>query len=178
MKPDVSIIVPVFNSAAYVMQAVNSALRQTGAEVEVVVVDDGSTDGTGEIIDEACARLTNVKVVHQAQEGSASARNRGIQEAEGRYIGFLDADDLWDPTKAACHRDVLDALPHIDLTYSWWRIIDKDGRDTGRSNTTRVNELPRGCGFAGLLVYNFTGTSAQLCAAGNQSKQRADLTRN
>ena len=94
--PSVSCIVPVFNGAAYLEQAIASALGQTKSPLEVILVDDGSTDATPEV----AGRLgSGVRYVRQANAGPAAARNRGIELARGDLLAFLDADDLWHPEK-------------------------------------------------------------------------------
>jgi glycosyltransferase involved in cell wall biosynthesis len=159
MKPDISIIVPAYNVERYIGEAIRSALAQTSVKAEVIVVEDGSSDRTAEAI----ARVGSdprLLVIRQANRGPSGARNTGLAAANGRYAGFLDGDDLWEPSKAARHVALMDTRPELDLTYSWWRTIDAAGRDTGRVNRTRVEDLPRGATFSGLLVENFTGTAS------------------
>jgi glycosyltransferase involved in cell wall biosynthesis len=92
----VSVVIPAYNSARYISTAVESALAQSLRDCEIIVIDDGSTDHTREII----ARFgSSVRYVAQRNAGVAVARSRGIQESQGHYIGFLDADDTWLPTK-------------------------------------------------------------------------------
>lgn len=89
----VSIIVPVYNAAPYLGQCVNSLLSQTHSDVEVLLIDDGSTDGTSELCDSFASGDSRVRVVHQANEGVSSARNKGIGLVSGDYVMFVDADD-------------------------------------------------------------------------------------
>jgi glycosyltransferase involved in cell wall biosynthesis len=92
----VSTIVPVFNGAAYVGEALESLFAQTYQPIEIIVIDDGSTDATPAVL----ARFADrVRVVRQANAGPAAARNRGVQDAGGELISFLDADDLWHTDK-------------------------------------------------------------------------------
>ncbi len=94
--PTVSIVIPAYNAARYVEAAVDGALGQTFKDVEVLVVDDGSTDDTEAVLSRyRCA----VRYFRQENSGVAAARNRGIQESTGRYVAFLDADDTWFPEK-------------------------------------------------------------------------------
>ena len=92
----VTCVIPVFNGERYLSATIESVLQQTGADLEIIVVDDGSTDGTRAVAE----RFGNsVHYVYQVNNGPASARNRGIEMASGEFIAFLDADDLWHPRK-------------------------------------------------------------------------------
>ena len=93
---DVSVIVPAFNAASYLPEAIESALNQSFLPREIIVVDDGSTDNTAELLD---SYGDKIRYIHQENQGPAVARNRGIAEAKGRLIAFLDADDVWLPEK-------------------------------------------------------------------------------
>ncbi len=97
MKPVISIIVPVYNIAPYLKKCLDSILAQTLTNFEVIVVNDGSTDGSNEICDEYRDRDKRVKVIHQKYGGVSSARNAGVSSAEGEFIGFVDGDDYIDP---------------------------------------------------------------------------------
>lgn len=93
--PRVSVIVPLFNKAAYVERALASISSQTFADFEIIVVDDGSTDGSAEIV--ARHRDSRVRLVSQQNSGPGAARNRGIEQSRGLLLAFLDADDAWMP---------------------------------------------------------------------------------
>ena len=89
----VSIIIPVYNVETYLRQCLDSVLAQTLKDIEVIVVDDGSTDNSPAICDEYAARDTRVKVIHQSNAGRSAARNAALRIARGEYIGFVDSDD-------------------------------------------------------------------------------------
>ena len=93
--PDVSVIVPVYNTLAYLAECLQSVQRQSGCSLELICVDDGSTDGSGEALDLACAQDARIRVVHQPNGGLSAARNAGMALANGRYVCFLDSDDYW-----------------------------------------------------------------------------------
>ena len=95
-SPLVSVIIPTYNRAATIAEAVESVLCQTHREIEVVVVDDGSTDSTLEVL---CAFGDRIQVIRQKNAGPSAARNRGVRESMGEIIAFLDSDDLWLPDK-------------------------------------------------------------------------------
>jgi glycosyltransferase involved in cell wall biosynthesis len=97
--PLVSVIVPVFNGRDHVVVAIESALAQSMDRLEVVVVDDGSSDGSGELAESIAGRDPRVRVIRQENRGLSGARNTGLRESRGTYVGFLDADDLWLPEK-------------------------------------------------------------------------------
>ena len=119
--PLASCIIPVYNGAAYLAEAVTSVLSQTYPAVEIVIVDDGSTDRTGHVAREFGSQ---VRYIRQANAGPASARNTGIAEARGELIGFLDADDRWTETKLARQAARLEARPElgyvVGLVQNFW----------------------------------------------------------
>ncbi len=97
-QPLISIIIPVYNTKDCLVKCVDSCIRQTYRELEILLVDDGSTDGTGQLCDELMKKDERIRVFHQENRGSSSARNRGISEARGEYLGFVDSDDFISPS--------------------------------------------------------------------------------
>ncbi|PGO33392.1 hypothetical protein CN984_04700 [Bacillus cereus] len=97
MKPKISIIVPVYNVAEYLEKCVESILNQTFVDFELILVNDGSKDQSGEICDEFAEKDSRIKVIHKKNAGLSVARNTGINAARGEYIGFVDSDDWIDP---------------------------------------------------------------------------------
>lgn len=93
----ISVIVPVYNIKEYIGRCVDSILAQTWKNMEVLLVDDGSTDGTGKLLDEMQGKDARIRVFHKKNGGSSSARNLGIQNARGKYLGFVDSDDYIEP---------------------------------------------------------------------------------
>ena len=91
----VSVIMPAFNSEVYISEAIQSVVQQTYPHLELIVVDDGSTDKTREIVDGYMRGDSRIRYIHQKNSGPAAARNRGIQAARGKYVAFLDSDDIW-----------------------------------------------------------------------------------
>ena len=92
----ISVIIPVFNVAPYLREALDSVVQQTYPHLEILIVDDGSTDGSGEICDEYRSDV-RAQVIHQENRGLSGARNAGLDRAAGKYIAFLDPDDAWHP---------------------------------------------------------------------------------
>ena len=96
MSPVLSFIIPVYNVEAYLKKCINSILEQSGADCEVILVDDGSTDGSGLICDDFSEKNTNVRLLHQKNSGHSAARNAGLKMAVGEYVSFIDSDDYVD----------------------------------------------------------------------------------
>lgn len=126
--PRVSVIVPAYNAAACVSRAVDGVLAQTWQDLELLVVDDGSTDDTRAVLSVYGDRL---RVLPQANGGPAAARNHGLRDALGEYVAFLDADDWWEAGKLAEQVDFLDAHPEIGFCSTATRVVDTAGRTVG-----------------------------------------------
>ncbi|MBD2091920.1 glycosyltransferase [Microcoleus sp. FACHB-1515] len=122
--PRVSVVIPSYNCAAYIVEAIESVLNQTYESVEAIVVDDGSTDNTRELLEPYAARI---RYVYQENRGVASARNRAIHLARGELIALLDADDYFLLDKLVHQVAVFDAQPQVGLVNSGFRIVDSDG---------------------------------------------------
>lgn len=97
MNQTVSVIVPVYNVAQYLSQCVSSILSQDYGDLEVILIDDGSTDASGEICDQYAAKDSRVRVIHQKNGGAAAAKNAGLRLASGDYLAFADSDDYMEP---------------------------------------------------------------------------------
>ena len=93
----ISVIVPVYNIEKYIERCVRSICVQTYKNLEILLVDDGSTDGSGEICERLAKEDERIRVFHKENGGSSSARNLGIREAKGEYLGFIDSDDYIEP---------------------------------------------------------------------------------
>lgn len=117
-KPLVSVIIPVYDCESYLAEAIESVLAQTYRPIEVIVVDDGSGDGSQEV---AKRFGSAVRCVAQPHSGAGAARNRGVDLAQGHFIAFLDADDIW--TKDKLHRQVaaFDADSGLDMVFGYAR---------------------------------------------------------
>ncbi|NWF60286.1 MAG: glycosyltransferase family 2 protein [Fischerella sp.] len=128
--PKVSVVIPAYNAMAFLPETLASVLQQTFTDFEVLIVNDGSSDN---IIEWASA-ITDprVKLISQANQRVSSARNTGITNAQGEYIAFLDADDLWEPTKLEKQVRCLDEKPEVGLVYTWTLLVDKENNPTGR----------------------------------------------
>src|SRR6476619_6869657 len=125
--PAVSVVMPAYNAGAYIGEALDSILAQGRDDVEVIVVDDGSSDDT---LDVARSRGTAVRVFAQANLGSAVARNRALDEARAPLVAFLDADDVWLPGKLDAQLRALERDPSLGGVYSAWHVWKPDANGT------------------------------------------------
>lgn len=123
--PRCTVVIPAYNAAGTLQETLASVFAQTYRDYEIIVVDDGSTDTTPQLLEDYGEAL---QVVHKPNEGRpAAARNRGVAAARGEYIAFLDADDLWRPEKLARQIDLMEANPRLGLCFTAAAIIDEGG---------------------------------------------------
>ena len=137
--PKVSIIIPAYNAAAYIADAVHSALAQTWPDKEIIVVDDGSHDSTAAIAES----IAGVTCLRQANGGVSRARNVGVRHSSGDLIAFLDADDVWHPGKLTAQIALLERYPECNLVYSDFTLVLEE---------TVPNEWP--CDSAGMQSHS------------------------
>src|SRR6266446_2541178 len=124
----VAVVIPAFNASANIRETLFSVLNQTYRHLEIVVVDDGSTDDTSAIVNTIAAMDKRIRLIRQRQGGVAAARNRGIANTDGPFIAPLDADDLWHPDKVARQMAAMrQGSARLGLIYTWCRIIDEAG---------------------------------------------------
>lgn len=148
----VSVIIPTYNCAPFLPATLRSVLAQTYTDYEVVVVDDGSTDETPRVVELFRASQARIRYLSQGNAGAAAARNLGLAHAGGEFVAYLDADDLWYPTKLEHQVAYLDAHAGVDVLHTEFTTIDDRGsvlragfnRETGRP-------VPRGRCAAELL---------------------------
>jgi len=158
VKPSVSVIIPTHNRAAFLVTALRSVLDQTFQDFEVLVVDDGSNDGTSELRQQfRDARIQWLR--HDTARGGAAARNTGIVHSRGDYIAVLDDDDKWYPEKLALQVDVmLKSQPEVAGVYTGYFIVDRaSGSVRGRMSPSRRGNL-----HAALLKSNPIGGSSSI----------------
>ncbi|BAZ29610.1 putative glycosyl transferase [Cylindrospermum sp. NIES-4074] len=127
--PQVSVVIPAYNAMAYLPKTLDSVLQQTFTDFEVLIINDGSSDS----IIEWFASVTDprVKLISQENQGLSGARNTGIAQAQGEYIAFLDADDLWAPTKLEKQVRCFENHPAVGLVHTWTILIDETDKPTG-----------------------------------------------
>lgn len=122
--PAVSVVIPVHNSQRFISEALQSVLDQSFQDFEIIVVDDGSTDGSRKIIDRFRGPIT---YHYQANRGAAAARNAGLSLAKGAWVAFLDSDDIWYPNKLAVQMNCARSSPEVSFFYSDIDVIDDGG---------------------------------------------------
>ncbi len=150
----VSVIVPVYGVERYIQEAVNSVLGQTLKDFELLIVDDESPDKSIEI----CKQFDDnrIRIISQKNRGLAGARNTGIRNAQGRYVAFLDGDDLWLPEKLSTHIEHLDSNQDVGISFSSSLIIDEDSKPTGESLNPKLKNID----FIDLLKSNPIGNGS------------------
>lgn len=159
--PLVSVVIPAYNAAATIEATLRSVLAQSHANLEVIVVDDGSTDGGPAIVERFAAADPRLRMVRQANAGVAAARNNGWRQAASDYIAFVDADDTWSRDKIERQLALLLAgMPRVGLVYSWYAMIDAHDR------VSWIGPGPRHRGqvFDILLTDNFVGNGSSALA--------------
>jgi glycosyltransferase involved in cell wall biosynthesis len=153
--PFVSVVVATYNRADYVPAAVESVLRQTFRDFELIVIDDGSTDHTARALERFDRQI---RYQYQANSERAAARNHGLRLATGKYIAFLDSDDLWLPNKLEAELRRFRADPHLGLVYSDAQYIDAQGRQLG----AMIQSVREGWVLPHILCDNFVPSGAHL----------------
>lgn len=128
--PEVSVVIPAYNAMAYLPETLDSVLQQAFLDFEVLIINDGSTD---DIVQWASEHTDpRVRLISQENQGLPGARNTGIAHAQGEYIAFLDADDLWEPTKLEKQVRCFQENPTAGVVYTWSLLIDGHSKPTGR----------------------------------------------
>ncbi|QSZ67332.1 glycosyltransferase [Methanofollis aquaemaris] len=138
--PAVSVVVPLYNKAPYVRRALQSVLSQTFQDFEVIVVDDGSTDGGHLMVGEGSD--SRVRLITQENKGASAARNLGVREARARWIAFLDADDEWLPTFLATVMRLQDRFPGAGAYATAWMKIEEEEGERWQATYRRVPTPP------------------------------------
>ncbi|MEB3178367.1 MAG: glycosyltransferase [Nostocaceae cyanobacterium] len=152
--PTISVIVPAYNGERTILQTIESIRKQTFSDWEIIVIDDGSKDRTVELVN--TVKDERLKIFSYENGGLPVARNRGISHAQGEYIAFIDADDLWTPDKLADQLEALQKNPQAGLAYSWTSVIDDKAESIYESNKVYYE----GDVYADLLTYNFIASGS------------------
>lgn len=132
----ISVIIPLYNKAPYIISTLQCVLKQTYNQFEIVVVDDGSTDNGVARVDSV--NDDRIRIIRQKNDGVSAARNRGIAEARGEYVAFLDADDEWKPDYLASQMELVSKYPQCDVFASNYEFRNVEGKVTN----TIIDKLP------------------------------------
>lgn len=152
--PCCSIIIPAYNAMNYLPETLKSVLKQTFTDFEVLIINDGSSDN---IVEWFCNIIdSRVKLISQENQGVSAARNIGIKNSTGEYIAFIDADDLWEPTKLEKQLQCFKNHPSVGLVHTAMRMIDEEGKSLGRTFISNVE----GDALKSLLQQNTIVTSS------------------
>ncbi|HXF99752.1 MAG TPA: glycosyltransferase family A protein, partial [Bacteroidota bacterium] len=156
MSPLVSVVIPAYNAEKYIRRTLESALAQTYEPFEVIVVDDGSTDATAEIVRDIAARDRRMRLLQKENGGVATARNLGIQSSDGSLIAPLDADDVWYPSKLEEQMSLMQRCDEsVGLVYCWSKIIDEADRPI-----VDITHTHEGNVVSELMFSNFLGNGS------------------
>ncbi len=150
MENKISIIIPAYNLEQYIGATLDSVLAQTEQNLEVIVVNDGSTDGTGRVVENYAEKDNRIKVIHKANGGVTSARLRGVAEAAGEWIGFVDGDDDIEPQMY--ERLLENALKYkADISHCGYQMVFPNGRIDYYYNTGKIVRQDQMTGLRDLL---------------------------
>lgn len=152
--PTISVIIPAYNAEKTIKQTIESVLNQTFSDFELTIVNDGSTDSTLDIVNSI--KDSRIQVFSHPNSGPNRTRNRGISQASGEYISFLDADDLWTSDKLEAQLKALQANPEAAVAYSWTNWIDEDGQYLHQGSYSRAT----GDVYLQLLLLDFIGSGS------------------
>ena len=143
-NPLVSVVIPVFNGAPFVAHAVDSIRGQSVKDVEIIVVDDGSTDGTQGVLAEL-EHTHGIRWYQQDHGGPASSRNRGIEAGRGEFIALLDGDDVWLPDKLNAQLSIMRSDVKIGLVHTDYDVVDERGavleHETARWSAEQLEQV-------------------------------------
>lgn len=162
----ISIVIPVYNAEKFIEETVSSVINQTYTEWELLLVNDGSTDGSGDIIDRLAESDSRIKVFHIVNGGAAKARNAGTKHAKGRYLAFLDADDLWEKEKLEKQLEFLQK-EDAAFVFTGYEFADQYGVGTGKivkvpKVLTYNQALKNTTIFTSTVMFDMTKTGREL----------------
>lgn len=165
MQPKVSVIIPTYNRAWCLKEAIQSVLNQTFRDFELIIVDDGSTDPTRELL-KPYQQNTHIRCFFEPHTGACTARNKGMEKAQGSYIGFLDSDDVWLPDKLERQVAFMEQHQEITLVHGFVEMMDLEGnplpKETARVHVLYKKAQRQGEDYAGLTEIAVLLTSAIL----------------
>ncbi len=140
-KVMISVIMPVYNGELYLEEAIQSVVAQNHHDLEIILIDDGSTDGSASLIS-SFAKKINLKYFYQENQGPASARNLGITKASGEWITFLDADDVWPKFKIHSNLEFIKRNPNIEILWGMTKVFFETKELNYRFTGKDISEKP------------------------------------
>jgi glycosyltransferase involved in cell wall biosynthesis len=158
MMPTISVVIPAYNAESTILETISSVQQQTLSDVELIVINDGSTDRTPELLH--TIKDSRLRIFSYENGGLCVARNRGISHATGEFISFLDADDLWTPDKLELQLAALQQHPDAGVAYSWTYFMDE--KEGSRSFHPCEPVFIEGKVYAELLVKNFIASGSNV----------------
>ncbi|KKZ84123.1 glycosyl transferase (plasmid) [Rhizobium phaseoli Ch24-10] len=163
-QPLVSVVIPAFNASTYIERTLRSAMRQTYAALEIIVVNDGSTDDTAKLVRRVAMSDSRIRLLSTSNRGVAAARNTQIDASSGRFVAFLDADDLWHPTKIEKQVNALNRLSwHWAAVYTLHYLINEDDEIIRPGSS----DVARGYIYARHLNVKYMGNGSALLVRRN-----------
>jgi glycosyltransferase involved in cell wall biosynthesis len=154
-KPDVTGVIALYNGATHIVDAIQSMLSQMEPPLEIIIVDDGSSDDSVGVIKAFMAENSQadalVKIFHQENAGQSTARNRGVKEAAGLFVAFLDQDDSWEPTHISHLRAFFESAPRLGWVYTDFNEIDQHTRFIRRNFLKKQSYSPPASSVFGLI---------------------------
>jgi hypothetical protein len=158
MGPEVSVVIPAYNAGATLPDTLASVCAQTVRAIEILVIDDGSTDDTSQVVRAAAKKDGRVRLLRQANAGVAAARNAGIAAARAAFVAPVDADDLWHATNLERKLAVFRRVPEAGLVYSGFRLIDAHGHVIKTTPRYRLE----GWVYARAVAHNIVGNGSAI----------------
>jgi glycosyltransferase involved in cell wall biosynthesis len=141
ISPLVTVIIPAYNAARFLPATINSVQQQTYANWELLIINDGSTDDTVEVVKKYQEKNPCIQLINQCNQGVSQARNLGIEKSQGQFIAFLDADDQWHPDKIQQHIKHFQFHPRLGVSFSQVEILNQAGEPTGQVSSSRLHHL-------------------------------------
>ncbi len=154
--PLVSVIIPAYNAEKIIHETIESVLNQTFTDFELIIVNDGSTDNTLEVISQIDD--SRLKIFSYPNGGVSASRNRGVSHAVGKYISFIDADDLWTSDKLKAQLEAIQKEPQASVAYSWTDFIDQEGKFIDRDERVTYS----GDVYPQMLVRDFLSSASNV----------------
>ncbi|AFZ01811.1 glycosyltransferase family 2 protein [Calothrix sp. PCC 6303] len=140
-SPRISVVIPAYNAAQFLPAAITSVQHQTFSDWELLIINDGSTDDTVEVVRQYEQRDTRIHLINQVNQGVSAARNQGVENSQGQIIAFLDADDQWLPKKLCIHLEHLQSNPDLGVSFAQVEILNPSGEPSGQVSSGRLTHL-------------------------------------